>query len=192
MANRFPLIVNSSVNAIQELAAGDNLDLTSSGISNVGDINSVGFSTLNAISANSLRITGVSTVGVVTGATSIQATVFYGSGSGLTGVASTDNIQTGTPARFLSNVNVSGFSTLGAASATLLSVSGVSTFSSDVTIGGNLTVNGTTTTINSTTITVDDKNIELASTVSPSDAAADGGGITLKGTTDKTFNWKTI
>ena len=294
MANRFPLIVNSSVNAIQELAAGDNLDLTSSGISNVGDINSVGFSTLNAVSASALRVTGVSTVGVVTGATSIQATVFYGSGSGLTGVASTDNIQTGTdarflsnisvsgistlsggvlasqgldaarlrvtgisthgqtttvglsnagistlgnatastlvvsgvstvgvvtgatsiqatvfygsgagltgvastdniqtgtPARFLSNINVSGFSTLGATSASLLNVSGVSTFSSDVTIGGNLTVNGTTTTINSTTITVDDKNIELASTASPSDAAADGGGITLKGTTDKTFNW---
>lgn len=42
MANRFPLIVNSSSNAIQELAAGDNLDLTSSGINNVGDVNSVG------------------------------------------------------------------------------------------------------------------------------------------------------
>jgi len=70
-----------------------------------------------------------------------------------------------------------------------LNVSGVSTFGSDVTIGGNLTVNGTTSTINSTTITVDDKNIELGSTASPSDATADGGGITLKGTSDKTFNW---
>jgi hypothetical protein len=38
-------------------------------------------------------------------------------------------------------------------------------------------------------LTVDDKNIELGSTASPSDAAADGGGITLKGTTDKTLNW---
>lgn len=42
-------------------------------------------------------------------------------------------------------------------------------------VEGNLTVNGTTTTVNSTTLTVDDKNIELASTASPSDAAADGG-----------------
>jgi hypothetical protein len=33
----------------------------------------------------------------------------------------------------------------------------------DLTIAGNLTVNGTTTTINSSTITVDDKNIELGS-----------------------------
>ena len=59
----------------------------------------------------------------------------------------------------------------------------------NVTITGNLTVNGTTTTVNSTTVTVDDKNLELGATASPSDEGADGGGITLKGTTDKTFNW---
>ena len=59
----------------------------------------------------------------------------------------------------------------------------------NVTITGNLTVNGTTTTVNSTTVTVDDKNLELGATASPSDVGADGGGITLKGTTDKTFNW---
>jgi len=60
----------------------------------------------------------------------------------------------------------------------------------DVLITGNLTVEGVTTTINSVTLTVDDKNIELASTDIPSDALADGGGITLKGTTDKTILWK--
>lgn len=58
-----------------------------------------------------------------------------------------------------------------------------------LTLSGDLTVNGTTTTINSTTLTVDDKNIELGSVVSPTNTTADGGGITLKGTTDKTFNW---
>jgi hypothetical protein len=58
-----------------------------------------------------------------------------------------------------------------------------------VTIGGDLIINGTTTTINSVTLTVDDKNIELGSTGSPTDVTADGGGITLKGTTDKTFNY---
>jgi hypothetical protein len=56
-------------------------------------------------------------------------------------------------------------------------------------VGGNLTVNGSVTTINSTTITVDDKNLELASVESPTDTTADGAGITVKGTTDKTFNW---
>lgn len=58
-----------------------------------------------------------------------------------------------------------------------------------LTLSGDLTVNGTTTTINSTTITVDDKNIELGSVATPSDATADGGGITLKGATDKTITW---
>jgi predicted heme/steroid binding protein len=58
-----------------------------------------------------------------------------------------------------------------------------------VTIVGDLTVNGTTTTVNSTTLTVDDKNIEIGSIASPSDTTADGGGITLKGASDKTWNW---
>jgi hypothetical protein len=59
----------------------------------------------------------------------------------------------------------------------------------NLTISGNLTVNGTTTTLNSATLYVDDKNIELGSVDSPTDTTADGGGITLKGATDKTFNW---
>jgi hypothetical protein len=58
-----------------------------------------------------------------------------------------------------------------------------------LTIGGNLTVNGTTTTINATTLTVDDKNIELGSVTTPTNVTADGGGITLKGATDKTILW---
>ena len=58
-----------------------------------------------------------------------------------------------------------------------------------VTISGNLAVSGTTTTINSTTVTVDDKNIELGSNASPTDVTANGGGITLKGSTDKTIIW---
>ena len=58
-----------------------------------------------------------------------------------------------------------------------------------LTLSGDLTVGGTTTTINSTTLTVDDKNIELGSVDTPSDTTADGGGITLKGATDKTITW---
>jgi len=63
------------------------------------------------------------------------------------------------------------------------------TVNGQVTIGGDLIINGTTTTINSVTLTVDDKNIELGSIASPTDVTADGGGITLKGSTDKTFNY---
>ena len=58
-----------------------------------------------------------------------------------------------------------------------------------LTLSGDLTVNGTTTTINSTTLAVDDKNVVLGDIASPTDTTADGGGITLKGATDKTFNW---
>ena len=72
-----------------------------------------------------------------------------------------------------------------ATSATAMTISPDKT----VTLAGNLVVSGTTTTIDSTTLTVDDKNIELGSVASPSDTTADGGGITLKGATDKTISW---
>jgi len=60
---------------------------------------------------------------------------------------------------------------------------------SNLTVSGNLTVNGTTTTINATTLQVADKNIELGKVTTPTDTTAEGGGITLKGATDKTLNW---
>ncbi len=58
-----------------------------------------------------------------------------------------------------------------------------------VTLAGDLIVSGTTTTINSTTLTVDDKNIEIGSVATPTDLTANGGGITLKGASDKTILW---
>jgi hypothetical protein len=57
-------------------------------------------------------------------------------------------------------------------------------------IDGNLTVKGNFTTVDSTTVQVDDKNIELGVVDSPTDFTADGGGITLKGSTDKTITWQ--
>jgi hypothetical protein len=57
-------------------------------------------------------------------------------------------------------------------------------------MSGNLTVNGTTVTIDAETLVVEDKNIEMGSVDSPTDSTADGGGITLKGTTDKTILWE--
>jgi hypothetical protein len=58
-----------------------------------------------------------------------------------------------------------------------------------LTLSGDLTVNGTTTNINSTNLVVEDKNIVLGDTATPTDTTADGGGLTLKGDTDKTFAW---
>lgn len=62
------------------------------------------------------------------------------------------------------------------------------TVSGSVTITGDLTISGSTTTVSSSTLTVVDKNIELA-TGSTTDAAANNGGLTLHGLTDKLFTW---
>ena len=58
-----------------------------------------------------------------------------------------------------------------------------------VNIPGDLTVGGTTTTINTSNLDVEDKNITIGKVSTPTDTTADGGGLTLKGSTDKTFNW---
>ena len=63
------------------------------------------------------------------------------------------------------------------------------TMPNDLTVTGDLTVNGTTTTVNSTTVQVDDKNLELGTVASPTDATADGGGIILKGASDLSMLW---
>ena len=95
----------------------------------------------------------------------------------------TDGYLTESSTSTLTNKTLSSPTLTGTASADAIETTG------NVTVGGDLIVNGTTTTINSTTISVDDKNIELGSVASPTDSTADGGGLTLKGTTDKTFNW---
>ena len=51
----------------------------------------------------------------------------------------------------------------------------------------NLTVNGTQTIINTTTLEISDKTVGIASTSTPSDALADGAGIVVYGTTNKTL-----
>jgi hypothetical protein len=119
--------------------------------------------------------------------------LYYGYGTGGVGGSATQVVAIAGDGAF---VNLTGAQTIsgnktftGTVDFSGATISGNATFGNDLTVTGNLTVNGTTTTVNSTTVTVDDKNIELGSVTSPTDAGADGGGITLKGTTDKTFNW---
>ena len=61
----------------------------------------------------------------------------------------------------------------------------------DLTLSGNLTVQGTQTVIDTATLSVEDKNIGIGSVTTPSNTTADGGGITLFGGADgdKTFTW---
>ena len=59
----------------------------------------------------------------------------------------------------------------------------------NLTLSGNLTVNGTQTIINTQTLEVEDKQIEIGKVSSPSDTTANGGGIVLKGSSDKSITW---
>lgn len=63
------------------------------------------------------------------------------------------------------------------------------TIPNNLTVTGDLLVQGNTTTLNTATLVVEDKNIILANSASPSDASSDGAGITVLGDTDKTFTW---
>ena len=73
---------------------------------------------------------------------------------------------------------------------TIDSNGGTTTINDNAIISGNLTVNGTTTTINSTTVSIDDKNFQVA-TGAADDAAADGAGFTVdSGDGDKTWNFE--
>jgi len=150
--------------------------------------------------------TGVTTVNGASGAisnvaltTSTLAQFAATTSSQLAGVLS-DETGTGyvvfnTSPSFVTSITTSSSTfSIANTTATTLNIGGdatqinVGNASGTVTIAGNLTVNGTTTTINSTVLSVNDINIILADE-NTTDAGADGGGITLKGATDKTWNW---
>ena len=103
----------------------------------VVEIDSIGIVTAGKgvrVSTGGLVVTaGVATVGtaITMGGGTVTATNFVGSGSGLTGVASTDYIITGTAATFNNQVNILN-----------VSVSGASTVTGDLTVGGDLNVTG--------------------------------------------------
>ena len=97
------------------------------------------------------------------------------------------------------NLKATGITTLGSIGISTGLITGPAvTYIDPATVGddtgllvvkGNLQVDGTQTTVNSSTMTVADKNIEMA-VGAANDAAADGGGITVKsGDGDKTWRW---
>ncbi len=63
------------------------------------------------------------------------------------------------------------------------------TSTNDLTVSGDLSVQGTLTTIATSEVRVEDKNILLGDTSTPTDTTADAGGITLAGATNKTIQW---
>jgi len=125
------------------------------------------------------EVDGVLHIGVGTGG-SATVVAIGGPGAYLTSATAASTYLTSATAS-------STYLTSASASSTYLPLTG-GTISQNLTITGNLTVNGTTTTIASSTLSIADKNIELAKG-STTDAAADGGGITIHAATDYTFNW---
>ena len=122
----------------------------------------------------------------------VDNTLYYGEGTGGAGGAASSILAIAGDGAFVNKTGaqtISGNKTFtGSFDISSASVSGF-TVTQNLVITGNLTVNGTTTTVNSTEMSIDDKNIVLGATSSPSDAGASGGGITLKGASDKTFSW---
>jgi len=156
MANRFPLIANSSANQIQELAAGDNLDLTGSGISNVGNINASGISTLGntvvgggttqLVVTGNARITGILTIGtssITLDGSSNQVNV----GTGVT-LHHTDGVQVGgnnlhSTVLTVNQINASGVITATSFSGSGANLTGIAATTNVVT--NSLVVSGITT-----------------------------------------------
>ena len=152
-------------------ASNGELEFYAENLAGNGSVKTAGMTnTAVSIPLNTASTTSTNGALVVTGGVGIGGTVNIGTDLNVTG----NTILTGElrgPASFV------------------IDPAGIGDNTGTVVIKGNLQVDGTTTTINSTTLTVDDKNIELASTATPTDLTADGAGITIKGTSDKTFNW---
>ena len=120
MANRFPLIANSSSNQIQELANADNLDLTGNNIVGVVNIAATGIATAESFSGNITGtaatftgnvsvggtltcedITNIDSVGVITARTGIK--VLAGGINAVGVVTATGGVQVGSGQSFGDN-----------------------------------------------------------------------------------------
>jgi len=96
MTNRYPLIINSISQSIEELPAGDNLDLTSSNIVNAGSVQATSFSgdgsSLTNVTANA--VAGANVSGTVASATSatVAQTVSNAAQPNITSVGTLTNL----------------------------------------------------------------------------------------------------
>ena len=136
MADRFPLVANSSTNRIQEIPSGDNLNLDSNGIVNVGVITASGFSgpvvagagTSNIVSGiatyTQVRVGGDTTHSedlVVTGNARVTGILTVGTGSltitdrdiNAAGVTTASNFKTGSTNVHSVGVEAAGINVLG-------------------------------------------------------------------------------
>jgi len=158
-----------------------------------------GVNSTNISGSGALQAGGIATIGngliVTLGGATITGTVAVSGAISSTGnitsngtISSSLGVQAGSNISALNGrvtaqtLTASVGSTLGATLVTSLSSSG------NVIVGGDLTVQGTTTTVNSTTLEITDKNIVIASG-STTSLLANGSGLTL-GSTGYQFNFQ--
>ena len=129
---------------------------------------------------NTLAVTGIVSVTSTGGITNAGNLTNSGNFTNTGNLTVTGNLNATAGVITASNLNVTNTLTLAD-----VQVGGA------LTVTGNLTVNGTTTTIDTATLSIEDKNIGIASVTSPSNSTADGGGLTIFGGSDgdKTFTW---
>ena len=186
MADRFPLILNTSTNQIQEIASGDTLDLTNNNISNAGVITATSFS------GDGSGLIGVaSTDYIITGtAATFNNNVTFNSGTTFNGTAlftepldvnsdldvdghtNLDNISisgvTTTTGVFVINAGTQSTNTTTGA----LRVAGGVGIQKNVNVGGDLDVDGHTNL----------DNVSIAGVTTIATNTTIGGNLTVNGT----------
>ena len=170
---------NGATGAVTGVSSFNGLTGAVSGLTSGGPLGTPASGTLTSCTFPTLNQNTTGSAATLTTSRNINGTAFNGSAD----ITVTAAANTLTGATLASNVLASSLTSVGTLGS--LSITG------DLTVGGTFTVNGTVTTINSTTLTVDDKNIELGSVASPTNATADGGGISLLGATTKSIIWDT-
>jgi len=182
------LVVTGGVGVSENVYVNGNVVVTNSVSS--ANLTSTGVITHNTTgNSQSYTTTGAGTITISSGTTGSINNMNIGASTRGTGAFTT--LATN------STVTMTGGTTSTTSTSGQLQVTGGVGISENLNVGGNviftgnLTVNGTTTTLNTATLTVDDILIELGSVNSPTDTTANGGGIKLFGTTNKTITWDT-
>ena len=138
MANRFPLIANSSSNQIQELANADNLDLTGNNVVGVVNITATGIATAASFSGN-LTGNASGTAGGLSGTPNIVV----GSVTGTTGTFS-GSVSVGGTITYEDVANVDSVGIVTARTGVVVSSGGLNltgTYKENITAMGALEVN---------------------------------------------------
>ena len=189
------ILVGAGSTFIKLGVGADNYVLTASSTSSTGltwlPTAATGITTLNGLSS-SFQYFAIGYLGTVPAFSSTGLTHTLNiplAGTGSTGLVSTQAQSFAGIKTFTNAVSITDATGSGSYNSGALVVSGGVGIGGTLNVQGDLNVQGTFTTINSTTITVADKNIELGVVASPSDLTAQGGGITLRGATDKSINW---